>query len=74
MDVWQDSKYVGELDSDIKDANQSMASVIRQKDEFQNCGYKKRKHATFYEKVTFLTPWYAKRWIIAFINFKKIKI
>ena len=33
--------------------------VIRQKGESQNGGNKKTKHANFFEKWTFLTPWYA---------------
>ena len=36
-----------------------ISSVIRQKGESQNACFKKTKHAKFYEKWTFLTPWYA---------------
>ena len=35
------------------------SSVLRQKGEFQNGYFKKTKHAKFFEKRTFLTPWYA---------------
>ena len=35
------------------------SSVIRQKGISQNEGDKKTKHAKFFEKWTFLTPWYA---------------
>ena len=35
------------------------ASVIRQKSESQNGCFKKTKHAKFFKKRTFLTPWYA---------------
>ena len=34
-------------------------SVIMQKGESQNGWYKKTKHAAFFEKRTFLIPWYA---------------
>ena len=34
------------------------SSVIRQKGESQNGGNEKAKHAKFFEKQTFLTPWY----------------
>ena len=37
----------------------AISMVIRQKDESQNGGNKKVKHAKFSEKRTFLTPWYA---------------
>ena len=35
-----------------------LSSVIRQIGESQNGCYKKTKHVKFYEKRTFLTPWY----------------
>ena len=35
-----------------------ISSAIRQKDQSQNRCYKKTKHAKFFEKRTFLTPWY----------------
>ena len=35
------------------------SSVIRQKGQSQNGCFKKKKHAKFPEKRTFLTPWYA---------------
>ena len=35
------------------------SSVIRQKGESQNECFKKTKHAKFFEKRPFLTPWYA---------------
>ena len=34
-------------------------SVIRKKSESQNGYYKKTKHAKFFEKGTFVTPWYS---------------
>ena len=36
----------------------SKSSVIRQKGDYQNGCFKKTKHAKFYEKRTFFTPWY----------------
>ena len=35
------------------------SSVIRQKGESQNGCFKETKHSKFFEKWTFLTPWYA---------------
>ena len=35
-----------------------ISPVIRQKSESQNGCFKKTKHAKFFEKGTFLTPWY----------------
>ena len=40
--------------------NWSMSWVIKQKEESQNGGNKKPKHAKFFEKRTFLTSWYAR--------------
>ena len=35
------------------------AHIIKQKDESQNCYYKRAKHIKLSEKRTFFTPWYA---------------
>ena len=47
------SKYINHV---IKHAN---SSVIRQKGESQNGYFKRTKHAKFFEKPLFFTPWYA---------------
>ena len=49
------------------------SSVIRQKDESKNGCFKKTKHATFSEKRTFLTLWYAHARTYAYKRLRNVR-